>query len=168
VAAALELFSDPSQKIAIANWAFRAAALTFAQLHPIEQLRRFHSGADMPNPTQDIFTVDYVSGVCVVTIAARELSTDTSEELSSGLLALLNEGKAKNFLLDFDTVRFMESSCFGALVTFLKWLSRFDGKIALANVSEEIRFLFNVTKLDKVFPLHRDVPSALRFLGAQI
>lgn len=122
----------------------------------------------MPKPMQDIVTVDYVSGVCVVTIAVRELDSDASEELSSRLLALLNDGKSTKFLLDFDTVRFMESSCFGALVTFLKWLSRFDGKIALANVSENIRFLFAVTKLDKVFPLHRDVPSALRFLGAQI
>ena len=122
----------------------------------------------MPTSGQDIVTVEYVSGVCVVTIALRELDTDASEDLSSKLLALLNEGKSTRFLLDFDTVRFMESSCFGALVTFLKWLSRFDGKIALANVSENIRFLFAVTKLDKVFPLYRDVPSALRALGAQI
>ncbi len=117
---------------------------------------------------QDIFTVDYVSGVCVVTIGARELYSDTSEELSSKLLALLNEGKSTRYLLDFDTVRFMEWSCFGALVTFVKWLSRMDGKIALANVSENVRFLFAVTKLDKVFPLYIDVPSALRALGAQI
>lgn len=119
-------------------------------------------------PAQEIITVDYVDGVCVVTIVVRELDTTTSEELSSRLLALLNEGKTNKYLLDFDCVRFMESSCFGALVTFVKWLSRFDGKIALANVSENVRFLFAVTKLDRVFPLHRDVPSALRFLGAQI
>ena len=122
----------------------------------------------MPNTHQEILTVEYVSGICVVTLAIRELNTAASEELSSGLLALLNEGKSTRFLLDFDAVRFMESSCFGALVTFLKWLSRFDGKIALANVSENIRFLFAVTKLDKVFPLHRDVHSALRALGAQL
>jgi anti-sigma B factor antagonist len=122
----------------------------------------------MPKPVQDVVTVEYVSGVCVITIGVRELDSESSEELSSRLLALLNEGKSTRFLLDFDSVRFMESSCFGALVTFLKWLSRFDGKIALANVSENIRFLFAVTKLDKAFPLHRDVPSALRFLGAQI
>jgi len=122
----------------------------------------------MPKPMQEIFTVDYVSGVCVVTIGVRELDSDASEDLSSKLLALLNDGKSTRYLLDFDTVRFMESSCFGALVTFVKWLSRFDGKIALANVSENVRFLFAVTKLDKVFPLYRDVPSALRALGAQI
>ena len=122
----------------------------------------------MPKPAQEIVTVDYVSGVCVVTIVVRELDSDSSEELSSKLLALLNEGKSYKFLLDFESVRFMESSCFGALVTFVKWLSRFDGKIALANVSENVRFLFAVTKLDRIFPLHRDVPTALRSLGAQI
>ncbi len=122
----------------------------------------------MPNIGQEIFTVDYVSGICVVTIGIRELDSGASEELSSKLLALLNEGKSTKFLLDFEAVRYMESSCFGALVTFVKWLSRFDGKIALANVSENVRFLFAVTKLDQVFPLHRDVPSALLALGAQI
>ena len=122
----------------------------------------------MPKSAEEILTVEYVSGVCVVTISTRELDSATSEELSSRLLALLNDGKSTRFLLDFDTVRYMESSCIGALVTFLKWLSRFDGKIALANVSENVRFIFAVTKLDKVFPLHRDVPSALAFLGVQI
>jgi anti-sigma B factor antagonist len=122
----------------------------------------------MPKSLQDILTTEYISGICVVTLSIRELDSDASEELSSRLLALLNEGKSNRFLLDFDAVRFMESSCFGSLVTFLKWLDRFDGKIALANVSENIRFLFAVTKLDKVFPLHRDVPAALRALGAQL
>jgi anti-sigma B factor antagonist len=122
----------------------------------------------MPKPDQDVVSIDYVSGVCVVTVVVRELDANASEELSSKLLSLLNDGKCNKYLLDFEAVRFMESSCFGALVTFVKWLSRFDGKIALANVSENVRFLFAVTKLDRVFPLHRDVPTALRSLGAQI
>jgi anti-sigma B factor antagonist len=122
--------------------------------------------ADSVQP--DILAVDYVSGICVATVLVHELNSANSEELSSRLLQLLNEGKTTRFLLDVEAVRYMESSCFGALVTFLKWLSRFDGKIALANVSENVRFLFHVTKLDQAFPLHRDVPSALRFLGAQL
>src|SRR6202000_3358340 len=90
----------------------------------------------MSNSVQDVIAVDYVGGVCVATVLVRELNSSNSEELSSRLLALLNDGKSTKFILDLEAVRFMESSCFGALVTFLKWLSRFDGKIALANVSE--------------------------------
>ena len=116
--------------------------------------------------TKDVITVDYVQGICVATVLVPELNSANSEELSSALLALLNDGKSKRFVVDLEMVRYMESSCFGALVTFLKWLSRFDGKIALANVTENVRFLFAVTKLDKAFPLYKDVPSALAFLSA--
>lgn len=115
-------------------------------------------------PPTELLAIEYVSGVCVVTILARELDARASDELSSRLLALLNDSKATRFVLDFDSVRYMESACFGALVTFLKWLSRFDGRLVLANVSENVRFLFHVTRLDKAFPLCRDVPSALQAL----
>jgi anti-sigma B factor antagonist len=115
----------------------------------------------MAGKIADLLTTDSVGNVCVVTILARELDTAASDELSSRLLALLNQTKATRFVLDFEQVRYMESSCFGALVTFLKWLSRFDGKIALANVSENVRFLFSVTKLDKVFPIHGSIDAAL-------
>ena len=123
---------------------------------------------DLP-PTQrvkpvDLLSVEYVSGVCVVTLLVRDLDSRASEELSSRLLALLNETKVTKYVLDFDSVRYMESACFGALVTFLKWLSRFDGRVVLANVSENVRFLFNVTRLDKVFLLCGDVPTALHEL----
>jgi len=112
----------------------------------------------------DLMSVEMVADVCVVTILVRELDSRASEELSSRLLALLTDTKAQKYILDFDSVRYMESACFGALVTFLKWLSRFDGRVVLANVSENVRFLFNVTRLDKVFLLCRDVPSALQAL----
>ena len=115
----------------------------------------------MSEQVKDIVAVEHIGGVCIVTLLVRELNTESSEELSSRLLAILNEGKSFRFVLDFEAVRQMESSCIGALVTFVKWLARFDGKIALANVSENVRFLFAVTRLDKVFPLYRDVPAAL-------
>jgi anti-sigma B factor antagonist len=116
----------------------------------------------MASKTVELLTVESLGNVCMVTILARELDTAASEELTSRLLALLNQTKATRYVLDFEQVRYMDSSCFGALVTFLKWLSRFDGKIALANVSENVRFLFSVTKLDKVFPIHGTVDSAIK------
>ena len=112
--------------------------------------------------TADVFSVEQLGRVSVITIHARELDTPTSEELSSCLLALLNGAKTYRYVLDFEQVVYMESSCFGALVTFLKWLSRFDGKIALANVSENVRFLFHVTKLDAVFPIHSTLDAAIK------
>jgi anti-sigma B factor antagonist len=121
----------------------------------------------MPTSSQDVLSVEQVDGISVVTILVHELNTAMAEELSSQLLALLNDAKSYRFLIDFEAVQYMESACFGGLVTFLKWLSRFNGKVALANVSENVRFLFAITKLDRVFPLFGDVHGGLRFLGAK-
>ena len=115
----------------------------------------------MAESTTDIFSIECCGKVSIVTIHARELDSTTAEELSTHLLALLNDAKTYRFVLDFANVRIMQSACFGALVGFLKWLARYDGKIAIANVTEEIRFLFAVTKLDKVFPIFKDVPAAM-------
>src|SRR4051794_13823613 len=102
---------------------------------------------NMPTNSQEVLSVEQIGGVSVVTILVHELNTSMAEELSSQLLALLNDTKSYRFLIDFDSVMYMESACFGGLVTFLKWLSRFNGKVALANVSENVRFLFAITKL---------------------
>jgi len=114
-----------------------------------------------PAVSQELLTIDQCGQVSIVTILTRELSSASAEDLSTRLLALLNEGKSTRFVLDFDHVQYMESACFGALVTFLKWLTRFDGKIAIANVTPNVRFLFAVTKLDQVFGIYADVPAAL-------
>ncbi len=120
----------------------------------------------MKPTTADILTTDLCGTVCVVTILTPALNSRTAEELSTRLLSLLNESKSHRFVLDFAQVRFMESACFGALVSFLKWLARFDGKIAITNVNENVRFLFAVTKLDRVFPLYPDVPSAISYVDS--
>ncbi|MCL2646418.1 MAG: STAS domain-containing protein [Phycisphaerales bacterium] len=118
----------------------------------------------MENLKSDVMEIENSGGICIVLIQPRELDSARAEELSSHLLALLNEGNGKKFLLDFDSVRYMESACLGALVTFVKELSRRDGKIVIANVSENVRFLFAVTGLDKIFPIYRDVPTAMEAL----
>jgi anti-sigma B factor antagonist len=115
-----------------------------------------------PKTGEDILVVEKVDSACIVTVLARELDTNASEELATRLLSLIDETKSKRFVLNFENVRFMESSCFGALVTFLKELSKVDGKVALTNVTENVRFLFTVTKLDKVFPIFHDVWTALQ------
>ncbi len=118
----------------------------------------------MHHKPDEILIMEKVDSACVITILTRELDSYSSEELATQLLALIHESDAKCFILNFENVRFMESSCFGALVKFLKELAKIDGKIALTNVTENVRFLFTVTKLDKVFPIYPDAWTALQML----
>ena len=118
----------------------------------------------MDNLKTDVIDLEMIGEICIVQIQLRELNSVHAEELATQLLSLLNEGTHKQFILDFYTVHYMESACLGALVTFVKELSRHDGKIVIANVSENVRFLFAVTGLDKIFPIYRDVPTAMTAL----
>lgn len=115
-------------------------------------------------PPTDLLNFDRIGTVCVVTLSCRELTSTLAEELSTRLLAMLNDSQCNRFVIDFAQVQYMESACLGSLVQFLKWLARSDGRIAVAHVQENVRFLFRVTKLDKVFPLCTDVPAAIRLL----
>lgn len=112
----------------------------------------------------DLLNFNRIGSVCVVTITARELTSSLAEELSTRLLSFLNDDQCTRFVIDFSQVQYMESACLGSLVQFLKWLARSDGRMAVAQVQENVRFLFRVTKLDKVFPLCADVPAAIRMV----
>ncbi len=112
----------------------------------------------------DLLTSERLGSVYIVTITSHELTSAIAEGLSTRLLTLLNESQCNRFVLDFSQVQFMESACLGSLVQFLKWLARSDGRIAVSQVQENVRFLFRVTKLDKVFPLCADVPAAIRMV----
>lgn len=113
----------------------------------------------------DLLTFDRVGSVHIVTITTGELTSTLAEELSTRLLALLNESSSKSFVIDLSQVQFMQSACIGSLVQFVKWLAHEDGRVVIAGVQENVRFLFRVTKLDSVFPLCADVPAALALIG---
>ena len=68
------------------------------------------------------------------------------EEISS-----LLESDIKIFLVDFKDVIFMDSSGLGALVLAFKTVRAYDKKLVICSINEQIRMLFELTGMDKVF-----------------
>ncbi|MEC9374491.1 MAG: STAS domain-containing protein, partial [Planctomycetota bacterium] len=54
-----------------------------------------------------------------------------------------------------------DSSCIGAMVEMLTRLQEAGGRIALVNASQSVAYLFRLTKLDRLFPICRDVMTAI-------
>ena len=54
-------------------------------------------------------------------------------------------------LVDFQNVTFMDSSGLGYLVLAFKYLREVDSKLLMCSVNEQIRILFELTGMDKVF-----------------
>lgn len=56
-------------------------------------------------------------------------------------------------LVDFQDVTFMDSSGLGALVLALKTVRAAGGKLFICSVNEQIKMLFELTSMDRVFEI---------------
>lgn len=63
------------------------------------------------------------------------------------------ETGANIILVDFRNVTFMDSSGLGALVLSLKTVRSADAKLVLCSINEQIRMLFELTSMDRVFQI---------------
>ena len=75
-------------------------------------------------------------------------SQDFREEIIKTL-----ESKPKMVLVDFKDITFMDSSGLGALVLAFKTLRASDTKLVLCSINEQVKILFELTGMDKVFEI---------------
>ena len=118
------------------------------------------ANAPAPEP-EGIAEIEHVSGAAVATLNVTELSQDVGASQLSTLLGDLEESGASNFVLDLNTVQFMDSTCLGCLVGALNRLAARGGQIAIANGNQSVQYLFKLTRLDRVFTVCPDVMTAL-------
>lgn len=77
----------------------------------------------------------------------------SAKELRSQIVDLLEQKKPSNILLDLQNVTFMDSAGLGALVSILKTV-RFSGaEFCLCSLSEQVKIIFDLTKMEKVFKI---------------
>jgi len=72
----------------------------------------------------------------------------------------LNKSEEKQVILDFKQVEFMASSMLGKLVQVNKKCKEFRVKLKLCSISPDIFEVFKITKLNKVFDIQPDEPTA--------
>jgi anti-sigma B factor antagonist len=70
-------------------------------------------------------------------------------------------GGVRHIVLDLQNVQYMDSMCVGVLVELLTTLKEAGGRIALVNAAANVEYLFKLTRLDRVFPICRDVMKAI-------
>ena len=65
----------------------------------------------------------------------------------------LVESNVDIVLIDFQDVTFMDSSGLGALVLALKTVRAAGGKLFVCSVNDQIKMLFELTSMDRVFEI---------------
>ncbi|MCH8854065.1 MAG: STAS domain-containing protein [Planctomycetes bacterium] len=88
------------------------------------------------------------------------------QEISEELNHLVETQHQQKLLLDFMKVKFLSSSALGILVTLRKKVDANKGDLVICGMNPELRKVFKITNLEKLFKFADDEPSAMALLGA--
>ena len=93
-------------------------------------------------------------------IALRgEIDVYTAPRLRQAIIDLV-DGGATRIVVDMAKVDFLDSTGLGVLVGGLKRVRLQDGSLAIVATQDKILKIFDITGLNKVFPIHDSVDSA--------
>lgn len=90
-------------------------------------------------------------GVTMVTVEGQ-LIVANRHELKQIVQDALDQG-ARHFVIDFTPTAYIDSSGLGALVSMSKRVRQAGGDLRLAGLNEDLRSLFELTKLDTLFAI---------------
>ena len=96
---------------------------------------------------------------------AGEVDLYTAPEFKQQLLDVIGEG-GKDVVVDFSDTTFIDSTTLGVLVGGVKRLRAQDGRLALVCSDRNIRKIFEITGLDRVFTIYPTRDEALAKTGA--
>ena len=99
------------------------------------------------------------NGVLVVHVDGQLVITNRAE-LKDLLQQRLAAGD-RRFVLDFTQTPYIDSSGLGALVTIAKRVREDGGDVRLAGLNDDLRQLFELTKLDTLFSISGTPDQAL-------
>jgi anti-sigma B factor antagonist len=105
------------------------------------------------------FQVEKVNDVLVVDVEGQ-LIVGNRQELKQKVLDEL-EGGERKFVVDFEKTGYIDSSGLGVLVSLSKKVREQGGELRLANLNEDLKTLFELTKLDTLFHIADSRDAAL-------
>ena len=95
-----------------------------------------------------------------------EIDLYTAPEFKERMVELIEDGK-KRIVVDLSSATFIDSTTLGVLVGGVKRLRPTGGSLALVCTDQNITKIFEITGLDRVFPIHASRADALAAVAAQ-
>ncbi|MDZ8105900.1 MAG: STAS domain-containing protein [Nostoc sp. DedQUE12a] len=80
-------------------------------------------------------------------IRGNELRREVSNVVDTGTNILL---------LDLKNVKFIDSSGLGALVSAMQIVRKNDGQLFICSINDQVKMLFQLTKMDRIFQTFAD------------
>lgn len=105
-----------------------------------------------------------LKGNTLIVSVSGELDHHYSEYFKEKIEEKLFEKNVKNLILDFKNLTFMDSSGIGVIIGRYKNVSKLGGKLVITNVKSNIERIFEISGLNKLVPIYRNIEDALKNL----
>jgi len=107
-------------------------------------------------------TVSDSGGVSIVRFVDKKIVDSGSiEQLGEELNSLVTVEKRNMILLNFDGVEFMSSAALNKLISLNTKVKAAAGRLKLCGLRAEIKEVFTITRLDRVFDLRKSEADAV-------
>ena len=117
--------------------------------------------------SESMWEITQTDGVSIVRFReGAVLDTLTIQRIGRELYALAEAPQARHVLLDFRQIRFLSSQALGVLLTLRRKVDTKGAQVALAGLRAELRRVFELTKLDKLFLFFASNEQALDHFAA--
>ena len=113
----------------------------------------------------EISATDLGSGVACVAVGG-EVDLHTAPALKAALGEAIDAG-ARNVLVDLSNATFIDSTTLGVLMGAVKRLRPAGGEVAIACTDPNVRKVFAITLLDRIFEIFPSPDEAIRHLRAR-
>jgi anti-anti-sigma factor len=120
-------------------------------------------GGPPPSRSGETMDIEVTDSDGITLVAPRgDLDMAAADQMKRTLIKLVDDGKRK-VLVDLAQVGYVDSSGMGALVASLKHARTVGGELRLCALQDDVRAIFEMTRLNKAVTIH---PSRSEALGA--
>lgn len=98
------------------------------------------------------------NGICVIRPEGDRLTALGAHAFRQEASQLIDAG-SNRIVIDLSEVRFVDSSGLGAIVGLLKKVGN-RGEVAVCGLTEAVRQMFRVTRMERVFQIYPDAGAA--------
>jgi len=115
------------------------------------------SGRLLIQPLRDVTVVNFAD--------ASILDAQQVQQIGDELYELVDKQARRKIILDFENVRFLSSSALGVLITLRRKSDQIKGKVVLCNLRDDLRKVFKITNLERMFEFYDSEEKALGVFG---
>ena len=108
--------------------------------------------------------IDEKYNAVVLELKGKLMGGPFMQEMNETLHKLIDEGK-RNVVIDLGGVSFVSSSGIGILISAYTTMKSSGGNLKIANISDKVKGLLSITKLDSIFEHYTEVDEALKSFG---